>query len=81
MWARTSTQGHNMAGAVALWCATRMRDGDFAKTIPAVVHFFTQIVPDLVHLMELGQLVAHEIEAAGRQRGQGVQNNGRARHA
>ena len=62
---RTSTQGRNMAGARSLWRATGMKDGDFDKPIIAVVNSFTQFVPGHVHLMELGQLVAREIEAAG----------------
>ena len=62
---RTSTQGRNMAGARSLWRATGMKDGDFEKPIIAVVNSFTQFVPGHVHLMELGQLVAREIEAAG----------------
>ncbi|MDR2637521.1 MAG: dihydroxy-acid dehydratase, partial [Zoogloeaceae bacterium] len=61
----TSTHGRNMAGARALWRATGMRDGDFGKPIIAVVNSFTQFVPGHVHLKELGQLVAREIEAAG----------------
>ena len=62
---RTSTQGRNMAGARSLWRATGMKDGDFDKPIIAVVNSFTQFVPGHVHLMELGQMVAREIEAAG----------------
>ncbi|HEX8988430.1 MAG TPA: dihydroxy-acid dehydratase [Rhodocyclaceae bacterium] len=62
---RTSTQGRNMAGARALWRATGMKDGDFEKPIIAVVNSFTQFVPGHVHLKDLGQLVAREIEAAG----------------
>ncbi len=62
---RTSTHGRNMAGARALWRATGMKDGDFAKPIIAVVNSFTQFVPGHVHLKDLGQLVAREIEAAG----------------
>jgi len=54
-----------MAGARALWRATGMRDGDFDKPIIAVVNSFTQFVPGHVHLKDLGQLVAREIEAAG----------------
>ena len=61
----TTTQGRNMAGARALWRATGMRDGDFDKPIVAVVNSFTQFVPGHVHLKDLGQLVAREIEAAG----------------
>jgi dihydroxy-acid dehydratase len=62
---RTSTSGRNMAGARALWRATGMQDGDFNKPIIAVVNSFTQFVPGHVHLKDLGQLVAREIEAAG----------------
>ena len=61
----TTTQGRNMAGARALWRATGMTDGDFDKPIIAVVNSFTQFVPGHVHLKDLGQLVAREIEAAG----------------
>ena len=61
----TSTHGRNMAGARALWRATGVKEGDFGKPIIAVVNSFTQFVPGHVHLMELGQLVAREIEAAG----------------
>jgi dihydroxy-acid dehydratase len=62
---RTSTHGRNMAGARALWRATGVKDGDFGKPIIAVVNSFTQFVPGHVHLKDLGQLVAREIEAAG----------------
>ncbi|MEF8702831.1 MAG: dihydroxy-acid dehydratase [Candidatus Accumulibacter sp. UW26] len=62
---RTSTHGRNMAGARALWRATGMQDGDFGKPIIAVVNSFTQFVPGHVHLKDLGQLVAREIEVAG----------------
>jgi dihydroxy-acid dehydratase len=62
---RTTTQGRNMAGARALWRATGMKDGDFEKPIIAVVNSFTQFVPGHVHLKDLGQMVAREIEAAG----------------
>ena len=62
---KTSTAGRNMAGARALWRATGMQDGDFGKPIIAVVNSFTQFVPGHVHLKDLGQLVAREIEAAG----------------
>ena len=61
----TTTQGRNMAGARALWRATGMKDGDFDKPIVAVVNSFTQFVPGHVHLKDLGQLVAREIEAHG----------------
>ena len=62
---RTSTAGRNMAGARSLWRATGMKDGDFEKPIIAVVNSFTQFVPGHVHLKDMGQLVAREIEAAG----------------
>ncbi|HKT86684.1 MAG TPA: dihydroxy-acid dehydratase [Novosphingobium sp.] len=62
---RTSTHGRNMAGARGLWRATGMKEGDFGKPIIAVVNSFTQFVPGHVHLKDLGQLVAREIEAAG----------------
>lgn len=62
---RTSTHGRNMAGARGLWRATGMTDEDFGKPIIAVVNSFTQFVPGHVHLKDIGQLVAREIEAAG----------------
>jgi dihydroxy-acid dehydratase len=62
---RTSTHGRNMAGARGLWRATGMKDGDFGKPIIAVVNSFTQFVPGHVHLKDLGQMVAREIESAG----------------
>ncbi|MCC3703654.1 dihydroxy-acid dehydratase [Rouxiella badensis] len=62
---RTSTHGRNMAGARSLWRATGMTDGDFDKPIIAVVNSFTQFVPGHVHLKDLGQMVAREIEEAG----------------
>ncbi len=62
---RTTTAGRNMAGARSLWRATGMKDEDFSKPIIAVVNSFTQFVPGHVHLKDLGQLVAREIEAAG----------------
>jgi len=62
---RTSTAGRNMAGARALWRATGMTDGDFHKPIVAVANSFTQFVPGHVHLKDLGQLVAREIEQVG----------------
>lgn len=61
----TTTHGRNMAGARALWRATGVKDEDFGKPIIAVVNSFTQFVPGHVHLKDLGQLVAKEIEAAG----------------
>ena len=62
---RTSTHGRNMAGARGLWRATGMKDEDFGKPIIAVVNSFTQFVPGHVHLKDLGQLVAREIEKHG----------------
>lgn len=62
---RTSTHGRNMAGARALWRACGSKDGDFDKPVIAVVNSFTQFVPGHVHLKDLGQMVAREIEAAG----------------
>ena len=62
---RTSTFGRNMAGARSLWRATGMKEEDFGKPIIAVVNSFTQFVPGHVHLKDLGQMVAREIEAAG----------------
>lgn len=62
---RTSTAGRNMAGARALWRATGMKDGDFHKPIIAIANSFTQFVPGHVHLKDLGQLVAREIEKVG----------------
>ncbi len=61
----TSTHGRNMAGARALWRATGMKDDDFTKPIIAIANSFTQFVPGHVHLKDMGQLVAREIEAAG----------------
>ncbi len=62
---RRSTHGRNMAGARGLWRATGMTDSDFGKPIIAVVNSFTQFVPGHVHLKDLGQMVAREIEKAG----------------
>ncbi len=62
---KTSTHGRNMAGARALWRATGMKDDDFKKPIIAIANSFTQFVPGHVHLKDLGQLVAREIERAG----------------
>jgi len=62
---RTTTHGRNMAGARALWRATGMKDEDFSKPIIAISNSFTQFVPGHVHLKDLGQLVAREIERAG----------------
>jgi dihydroxy-acid dehydratase len=54
-----------MAGARGLWRATGVKDGDFGKPIIAIVNSFTQFVPGHVHLKDLGQMVAREVEAAG----------------
>ncbi|WP_278447078.1 dihydroxy-acid dehydratase [Stutzerimonas kunmingensis] len=62
---KTSTHGRNMAGARALWRATGMKDEDFKKPIIAIANSFTQFVPGHVHLKDMGQLVAREIEKAG----------------
>lgn len=62
---KTSTHGRNMAGARALWRATGMNDNDFGKPIIAIANSFTQFVPGHVHLHDMGQLVAREIEKAG----------------
>ncbi|MCB1647174.1 MAG: dihydroxy-acid dehydratase, partial [Pseudomonadales bacterium] len=62
---KTSTHGRNMAGARALWRATGMQEDDFGKPIIAIANSFTQFVPGHVHLKDLGQLVAREIEKAG----------------
>ncbi len=61
---RTTTHGRNMAGARGLWRATGVKDSDFGKPIIAIVNSFTQFVPGHVHLKDLGQLVAREVEAA-----------------
>jgi dihydroxy-acid dehydratase len=62
---RTSTHGRNMAGARSLWRATGMQEGDFGKPIIAIANSFTQFVPGHVHLKDMGQLVAREVEKAG----------------
>ncbi|HEY7884399.1 MAG TPA: dihydroxy-acid dehydratase [Cellvibrionaceae bacterium] len=62
---KTTTSGRNMAGARALWRATGMKDGDFEKPIIAIANSFTQFVPGHVHLKDMGQLVAREVEKAG----------------
>ena len=62
---RTTTHGRNMAGARGLWRATGMTDSDWNKPIIAIVNSFTQFVPGHVHLKDLGQMVAREVEAAG----------------
>lgn len=62
---KTSTHGRNMAGARALWRATGVKDNDFGKPIIAVCNSFTQFVPGHVHLKDMGQLVAREIEKSG----------------
>ena len=61
----TSIEGRNMAGARALWRATGMKDGDFGKPIIGIANSFTQFVPGHVHLHDIGQLVAREIEKCG----------------
>jgi dihydroxy-acid dehydratase len=61
----TTTHGRNQAGARALWRATGMKDDDFQKPIIAIANSFTQFVPGHVHLKDLGQLVAREIEKSG----------------
>ena len=62
---KTSTHGRNMAGARALWRATGMKEDDFGKPIIAIANSFTQFVPGHVHLKDLGQMVAREIEKSG----------------
>ena len=62
---RTSTHGRNMAGARGLWRATGMSDEDFGKPIIAIANSFTQFVPGHVHLKDMGQMVAREIEKSG----------------
>ncbi len=62
---KTSTHGRNMAGARALWRATGVTDDDFGKPIIAIANSFTQFVPGHVHLHNMGQLVAREVEKAG----------------
>jgi dihydroxy-acid dehydratase len=62
---RTTTHGRNMAGARSLWRATGMTDADFGKPIIAIANSFTQFVPGHVHLKDLGQLVAQEVQNAG----------------
>ena len=62
---RTSTHGRNMAGARALWRATGVGTKDFGKPIIAISNSFTQFVPGHVHLKDMGQMVAREIEKAG----------------
>ena len=62
---RTSTEGRNMAGARALWRATGMKESDFGKPIIAIANSYTQFVPGHVHLKDLGDIVARQIEAAG----------------
>ena len=54
-----------MAGARGLWRATGMTDSDFGKPIIAIANSFTQFVPGHVHLKDLGQMVAREIEKVG----------------
>ncbi len=61
----TTTEGRRRAAARALWRATGTREEDFGKPIIAVANSFTQFVPGHVHLKDLGQMVAREIERAG----------------
>ena len=61
----TSTHGRNMAGARTLWRTTGIKNSDFGKPIIAIANSFTQFVPGHVHLHNMGQLVAREIEKAG----------------
>ncbi len=61
----TTIEGREMAGARALWRATGTKESDFGKPVIAVVNSFTQFVPGHVHLKDLGQMVAREIEKAG----------------
>src|SRR3546814_15340377 len=62
---RTTTHGRNMAGARGLWRATGMTDADFGKPNVAIANPFTQFVPGPVHMKELGEPVAREVEQAG----------------
>src|SRR5574344_1290189 len=57
--------GRRMAGARALWRADGMKQDQVGKPIIAIANSFTQFVPGHVHLHNLGQLVAKEIEKAG----------------
>src|SRR5215831_3541672 len=58
-------EGKRALASRALWRATGMTDEDFEKPIIAVVNSFVEFVPGHVHLKDLGQMVAREIEAAG----------------
>ena len=61
----TTFQGRQMAGARSLWRATGLTDSDFKKPLIAIVNSYTQFVPGHVHLKDMGQLVAREIERVG----------------
>jgi len=58
-------EGKRALASRALWRATGMTDADFGKPIIAVVNSFVEFVPGHVHLKDLGQMVAREIERAG----------------
>jgi dihydroxy-acid dehydratase len=58
-------EGKRALASRALWRATGMTDADFEKPIIAVVNSFVEFVPGHVHLKDLGQMVAREIERAG----------------
>ncbi|MDA1097355.1 MAG: dihydroxy-acid dehydratase [Proteobacteria bacterium] len=60
-----TTQGVQAAAARALWRATGTQEKDMSKPIIAIANSFTQFVPGHVHLKDLGQMVAREIEQAG----------------
>ncbi len=59
------TEGRDATLPRMLWRATGMKDGDFGKPIIAIANSFSQLAPGHVHLKDVGQLVAREIEAAG----------------
>lgn len=58
-------EGREMAGARALWRATGTKESDFGKPVIAIVNSYTQFVPGHVHLKEVGEVVAREVEKAG----------------
>src|SRR6201986_108143 len=60
-----TNEGKRALASRALWRATGMTDEDFEKPIIAVVNSFVEFVPGHVHLKDLGQMVAREIERAG----------------
>ncbi len=62
---KTTTHGRNMAGARGLWRATGVKEEDFGKPIIAIANSYTQFVPGHVHLKNMGDIVAREIEKAG----------------